>query len=306
MRKAAGTSLDWFLSENCCRKGMPFVHNEGRYFNPGLLQHQGVFFITVLRHPMERIRSSWKYEGVCPQTKDSCAQEDQRAFKAWSVQEMSRASKDRQKGRNFLWNEFDNYFIRRLVSLVPQDSTSNASRSSQLTKLENFQVNQTHLEQAKEILENFHIVLTTDHLADKEFTSEIEKWLGFRPGLGRKFSWKGKSAEKEQLAKELFDWDWYDHLAELNKFDEQLYEYANGFKIKYLQFLEEERDGPAMVDGSTNFTALCTAALGAARSQSNQTFGEPKKFCKPNGMHFNTRKQGSRVPPQYKTPLFYH
>jgi len=98
-RKAGGTTVrKWLGYQQICQGRFTGFVEEATVFNVSRLCEQGTLFVTALRDPVSRIKSSYKFEG-------------EGTFAQWLV----KVQKERTMGhKGRIWMEVQNYYVQRL------------------------------------------------------------------------------------------------------------------------------------------------------------------------------------------------
>uniref|UniRef100_A0A7S4D6F4 Sulfotransferase domain-containing protein n=1 Tax=Heterosigma akashiwo TaxID=2829 RepID=A0A7S4D6F4_HETAK len=273
-RKAGGTTFNkLFLSAYCNKEGVEYVHDEYEYFDRQyFFDNPGITFVTVLRDPIQRILSSWAFEGVCDQFDNPCVR-PKRIFSQWISQNQATEQDRRQGGFNFLAIEIDNYYVRRLTSLVDPAGPLR-TKATRRTRLRNGPLGPADLEAAKRVLENFHAVLILEDLQQPSVHAAVAGTLGIK--IPRQ-SQRETSSRRKQVAKESADSASVERLRLLNKWDLELFEYARKlFQRQMAQWATWQlREG----EKSESTASGCEERAAAVRASMRQAYGEPNEPC---------------------------
>lgn len=111
LRKAGGTSLRRLLQTHCRRTGIEFEALEGRSTDRDELAraHASSSLVTCLRDPIERIKSSYRFEGRWKQAADVRSPQDAVSFRDWIDRTLATEPSPR------LWTCVDNYYVKSLT-----------------------------------------------------------------------------------------------------------------------------------------------------------------------------------------------
>jgi hypothetical protein len=204
-RKAGGTSLRRYVNELAKSKGAESQVVEGYSIDFGNYFHNSheELHITSLRDPINRIKSSYLFEGRWPQTEKIRLTKDAKPFCDW-VNDI----KNREK-TNFLWQCVTNYYIKSLIGFP---------------KLGGDGIGRTELERAKHILECFDIVLIMEWMNLPKTVDYLKRILDFDMHVPYIRYPTAKNPE-EDLEK-IFDGQTLEMLQVENSLDMELYRYG--------------------------------------------------------------------------------
>lgn len=98
-RKAGGTTMRrWLGQQQICHQRFVAFVEESNVFDATLLAERGTLFISVIRAPISRILSSYRFEG-------------QGSFPEWAAKVSRERKRRSENGR--IWEEVQNYYIQR-------------------------------------------------------------------------------------------------------------------------------------------------------------------------------------------------
>lgn len=205
LRKAGGTSLRNYLGAYASEKQIPLEVDEGYSLNHAQRFNSmpRTLHITSLRHPIERIKSSYRFEGRWKQTEANFRPETELAFAKW-VAETRCNHRERR-----LWTCSENYYVKSLIG-YPQAGANGLGRAE--------------LALAKRRLREFEIVLITEQFSNLKTNRYLQHRLGFAQQVPHKRFPQPKRPEASD--EELFDQPTMDWLFEANRLDLELYQDA--------------------------------------------------------------------------------
>jgi len=216
MRKAGGSSIRNYLDEFWELQPDRTVYvTEGDMFNVSCFHHQGeMVMFTAMRHPIDRILSSYWFEGVTGKTavdfrlmrpQDFKPLAEKVSFEAWVASVREKALKDPLKDKR-VWTSVDNYYITTLTGRYRQPLAP---------------VTEEDYELAKDILSSFDAVMITEWMGWANQTALINAIVG-EPTLRFPARNKNKVSKPSNLLDEAtLEW-----VRDMNKWDIKLYEYA--------------------------------------------------------------------------------
>jgi hypothetical protein len=206
MRKAGGTSLRRLLANHCLTVPRELEVIEGWSLNGE--NHEAFlksyFSIICLRNPIDRIKSSYKYEGRWKQQAEIRDHQTAKPFKQW-VSEVSALNP-----RSYLWECVENYYIKALIGYP---------------KLGSKTIGETELKIAMEVLNSFNMVLICEKLSSDETSTLLKSELDVTLPISN-IVFPTKAPSPKESDHEIFNPDTIKHLSEANELDFRLYEYA--------------------------------------------------------------------------------
>lgn len=235
MRKAGGSSIRQLLIDMMKTDSTPYPihvsHTEGLTFNISCFDHGPRVYLTSLREPVDRIVSSYLYEGrqsrmearmfpaytIPSKYKDfafksgTVPKERNITFRGWVDESMARYAEDPFAFKtDHIWMDVDNYFLKTLTN-----------RYRDVTQ----PLNAQDLELGKAILDSFDILLIVEWMDQKDQEAYLNKMLGTTHLMSFPHSLK-TNLKKKKGYEALIDDSTLEYLRELNKYDLELYAYA--------------------------------------------------------------------------------
>ena len=205
MRKAGGTSLRKYLVEYSSINKIPIQIDEGYTIDTQRLSRKTSqeLAVTCLRDPIERIKSSYRFEGRWEQHDKNVSIDTMKPFSIWAAK--NRFNND----NNFVWVCTENYYIKALIGYP---------------KFGQNKIGRRELELAKENLLKFDIVLLTEQLSYLKTSQYLKKKLGIdHPVPMFKYP---ELPRPEMTDEEFFDQQTLIWLTEVNELDIELYKTA--------------------------------------------------------------------------------
>ena len=206
MRRAGGTSLRSYCQSPARENGLQYNVVEGcsldydRYFaaSPATLH------VVCLRDPIDRIKSSYRFEGRWRQRETVCTAETAKSFSSW---EGETRCDDGQS--DVLWKCSENYYVKALIG-YPRVVGSGVGRAE--------------LDLAKRRLREFGLVLITESLSHSETAAYVRQVLNFDMPIPHE---RYPELERPEASdEELFDAPTLVRLQEANQLDFELYQEA--------------------------------------------------------------------------------
>jgi len=148
MRKAGGTSLRHLLNAHCRSIPTELEVIEGWSLSENYLTLiKNDFSMICLRNPIDRIKSSYKFEGRWDQHAEIRDQQTAKPFKQWV-----RAGHSNSRPP-YLWICVENYYIKSLIGYPNLGAQG---------------IGEAELNKAMSVLELFNMVLICEELSSKE------------------------------------------------------------------------------------------------------------------------------------------
>lgn len=159
LRKAGGTMLRHFFSAYRCggRESVPVVVEESRVLS-GMLAPM-TLYVTCIRDPVERIISSYHFEGRWPQKERRKREENAISLEDWFDEVFMASYRRDLYHRKSIWTEVRNYYVQIF--------------SGSVTRI----VGEEHYEAARETLSSFDVVLVLERLQSEEGRIKATKRL---------------------------------------------------------------------------------------------------------------------------------
>lgn len=213
MRKAGGTSLRRYFNEYSEITGIKFEAVEGYSLDPKNLLRRNIkkLLVTSLRDPIQRIKSSYRFEGRWEQNDQNPSIDTMKSFSTWVAE--NRCNND----NNFLWVCTENYYVKSLIGYPRIGQNGIGIRE---------------LELAKENLRKFDIVLITELLSDPHTTRYLKKHFQFDREIPK--CRYPELPRPETPDNEIFDENTLTWLRELNQLDIKLYQTARSLFEKQI------------------------------------------------------------------------
>lgn len=193
IRKAGGTTLRSWLGSLMCKNKFNGYVQEGRIMDITRLSARGTFFVTILRDPVERIWSSYLYEGIslkAPKVREKYGHKP-----LTFAQYFEEVRLERSVGSAYrIWHEVENYYIQvfsgiryRGVGTAWNDPNSTAIVTE---KTKNKVDWDPFYARAAAVLRAFDVVLITEWLSSGEMTAWATRKLGLpvAPGTNKQLS----------------------------------------------------------------------------------------------------------------------
>jgi hypothetical protein len=206
LRKTGGTSLRQLLQRHCDEESTELEVVEGWSLHKErhIASVRNDFSITCLRSPLDRIKSSYKYEGRWEQEAEVRDIDQAKSFETW-ISEISGAEPNA-----YLWKCPENYYTKSLIGYPNKGSAY---------------IGEPELLLAMDILRSFNIVLVTELLSSKETAELLNSELGIAEPVPH-ITFPTKVPTPNEFDDQLFDTPTQDRIFEANELDLRLYEYA--------------------------------------------------------------------------------
>ena len=212
LRKSGGTTLRHLLGQHCKSESIDFKVIEGW----SLCEHNslpddiGCFTLTCVRHPIDRLKSSYRFEGRWEQQAEVRLPETALSFEAWVEQTAAMAPSSK------LWQCVENYTIKSLIGYPLRGES---------------ELGEDELKIAMEVLESFDLVLITEHLSHQATADLLNHHLGITtPVPHRVYPTRAPNPTEQDEA--LFDPGTMKRVIEANELDFRLYVFAINLYLK--------------------------------------------------------------------------
>lgn len=227
VRKAAGTTIREILNQVAKLWHVDYYETEGISLNLDFQKLNGIFTVTTMRNPINRIVSLYWYEhvgwydGVLKQT-SRC-----KTFKEW-VDAWRDGSEWKQnfisKNPRNVYVEIENYYVKMLSGWTGEK-----------------EVDEEDLEKAKKVLNNFDVILLTEWMSDETQVNAIHALFPSHARAANRRMVKGDKKAKERLKDSLApDEDSIiEELISINELDLKLWEYVQSLSAFRLRQIEE-------------------------------------------------------------------
>jgi hypothetical protein len=239
-RKTGGTTLYHIFRENqCLQRQIPVFGSEFPFFNTDTFDVlNSTIFVTILRHPIDRILSMYWFEGRWPRTchkacEDNKTKDD--ATKVADLEEWIEAIHDQssQKKLKYVrhnacgqWISVENYYIRMLLGVDRAMDVQGAKATKHKRGFRNVTLTTRHLHKAKEILASFDLVLIQEEMQiPSNKTQMFYDITGYGTNPPLSFGVQRKGDERAKYFVPPLNTT-LDRLRRWNALDIDLYEYA--------------------------------------------------------------------------------
>jgi hypothetical protein len=239
-RKTGGTTLYHILRENqCLRRQIPVFASEFPFFNTETFDVlNSTIFVTILRHPIDRIISMYWFDGRWPRTCHNACEANKTkndTNKVANLEEWIEAIHDQSNQTEFRyvrhngcgqWISVENYYIRMLLGVDRASDLHGAMSTKHERGFRNVTITTRHLHKAKEILASFDLVLIQEEmLAPSNKAQMFYEMTGYGANPPFSFGVKRKGGERASYFVPPLNTT-LDRLRQWNALDIKLYEYA--------------------------------------------------------------------------------
>lgn len=160
--------------------------------------------LTALRDPVDRIKSSYRFEGRWEQKAEERRIESAKPFAQWVEEVVARPNSRR------LWVCVSNYYIKTLIGFPSMGSEG---------------IGLEELEAAKRVLRRFDVVLITETLSDERTAGFLRQTFGHDVPISHTRH-PTRAPSPEEADADLFDPITLRAVVEANDWDTELYQYA--------------------------------------------------------------------------------
>ena len=182
MRKAGGTTINWYLRKVAQHYGLQYKRMEGKPFNETLHDdhlRSDTFYVTHVRDPIQRMISHYEYDGRWPCSKlvekNSTflpTQNNSKSIVDWLYQFNASTQHRQHKHKEVLWYCTENCYTRWLA-LPHHLSSPHISSYDDLKR------------RAIQAAHRYHLILVLEWLQDPHYVKQLEAFFGVKGLQGR-------------------------------------------------------------------------------------------------------------------------